>query len=94
MRCAILSDSSAALGRFERARIDWFAIDDQPLLDRRQSSRNYNITFATDGLSYELRFEWALQPTKMPVARSWIDDCEHPAPHDHSTVADQASLEE
>jgi beta-lactamase superfamily II metal-dependent hydrolase len=72
-----LGDSAAALGRLDRARVDWFAIDDQPLLDRRQSSRNYNITFATDGLSYELRFEWALQPTKMPVARTWIDDCAH-----------------
>ncbi len=47
-----------------------YAIDDAESLDRpRGSGVQYNVTFATDGVSYEVRLEQATQPTPRKLAQ-------------------------
>jgi competence protein ComEC len=71
-----VDESQPQFDRLARFRVNRFGIDDLPLFDRRQTASNHNITFATDGVSYEVRVEQALQPAKAfdPHAH---DDCDH-----------------
>lgn len=49
-----------------------YVIDEARTLDRlRSSGRQYNVTFATDGDSYEIRVEQATQPTPSITAQSY-----------------------
>lgn len=69
-----LSSSQQTLDRIAAAGADVYVIDDLPDMGLpRGSGRNYNITFATDGISYEVRAEWALQPVK----HAKTHDCDH-----------------
>jgi beta-lactamase superfamily II metal-dependent hydrolase len=69
-----LSASQQTLDRIAAVGADVYVIDDLPDMGLpRGSGRNYNITFATDGISYEVRAEWALQPTKHVLSH----DCDH-----------------
>jgi len=66
LRAAIASTTSSvrALGAHV------YAIDDAESLDRpRGSGIQYNVTFATDGRSYEVRLEQATQPTPRKAAQ-------------------------
>lgn len=78
------SQSDAQISRFDRLQIDRFGIDDQPALKTGLTPRSYNITFATDGRSYEVRTEWALQAFKYPAGSfpHRCDDEDH-APDRH-----------
>jgi len=40
-----------------------YIIDEAEALGVGRTGRQYNVTFATDGLSYEVRIEWARQST-------------------------------
>ena len=60
--------SDAQLGRIAGVGSHIYVVDDLPVmgLDRAGlQGRNYNITFATDGLSYEVRAEWATQSSTL-----------------------------
>jgi hypothetical protein len=49
-----------------------YVIDEAATLDRfRSSGRQYNVTFATDGDSYEVRVEQATQPTPSITAQTY-----------------------
>jgi hypothetical protein len=55
---------SACTGRLQAISAHIYAIDDVPTLDvLRGSGAQHNITFATDGISYEIRVELAAQAT-------------------------------
>jgi hypothetical protein len=70
---------------------DVYAIDEATTLDRfRSSGRQHNVSFVTDGDSYEIRVEIATQPTPSKTAQSYgcfeptRDDAEH-SPHTPAT---------
>jgi beta-lactamase superfamily II metal-dependent hydrolase len=57
---------SAATARLQAIGAHVYAIDDLPTLDRlRGSGAQHNVTFATDGRSYEVRIELATQSTAL-----------------------------
>ncbi len=61
-----ISDSSGALNRIASVGADIFVVNDIPALDIPYTSGwNHNMTFVTDGLSYEVHVERALQSTKV-----------------------------
>jgi len=76
-----LSSTNPALDRISSVQGHWYVIDDLPFVGLDRSDRisfNYNITFATDGVSYEVRAAVATQTTK--TAGFHACDDEHPAP--------------
>ena len=56
-----LRESAPQTGRLDRLQIDRFGIDDQPPRKTGLTDRSYNVSFVTDGRSYEVRVEWARQ---------------------------------
>lgn len=52
---------AAAVGTLAAVGAHVYVIDEAEVLDLHRSSRQNNVTFATDGLSYEVRIEWAAQ---------------------------------
>lgn len=60
------SSSAPQITRIESLGAHRFGIDDLPLMDRERSVFNYNVTFATDGASYEVRIAEARQRAKAP----------------------------
>jgi beta-lactamase superfamily II metal-dependent hydrolase len=62
---------SVASGRLAAAGADVYVIDDAKPLDRyRRSGVQYNVSFVTDGRSYEVRVEQALQKVSPPSAET------------------------
>lgn len=50
-----------------------YIIDEAEALDVLRGSRQYNVTFATDGLSYEVRIEWARQVTPKALSAEALE---------------------
>jgi hypothetical protein len=78
----------STLAGFRHAGIHTYIVDEATTLDRHWSSgRQYNVTFATDGLSYEIRVEQATQPTpSLTAQQSGCFDHARGA-HEHVPVA-------
>jgi hypothetical protein len=58
-----VSAISASSSKLHAVGAHVYVIDEAEALGVLRGSRQYNVTFATDGLSYEVRIEWATQIT-------------------------------
>jgi hypothetical protein len=54
---------ASSVGKLEGIGAHVYVIDEAEALGVMRGDRQYNVTFATDGLSYEVRIEWATQIT-------------------------------
>ena len=50
-----------------------FFIDEAASMGVTRTARQYNVTFATDGLSYEVRIEWARQNTPSKLSAEALE---------------------
>jgi hypothetical protein len=76
----------ATVSKLQGAGAHVYVIDDARTLDRpRSSGRQYNVSFVTDGRSYEIRVEQATQPTPALTAQAF--GCWEPADATHSHAA-------
>jgi hypothetical protein len=61
----------ATVGKLQAVRADVFAIDQALVLDKPRGTPQYNVSFVTDGHSFEVRVELATQPAPNKPAQSF-----------------------
>lgn len=84
------SSSVPQITRIESLGAHRYGIDDLPLMDQERSLFNYNVTFATDGASYEVRIAEARQRASVGRSAGAHSCDEEPTPaHDSQFEREQ-----